>query len=75
MWFFHLFRSKPAAEITEESTLAAMKGVTGRLSARAFREFTPPLRSQAGGKPSLAGKRPGGMAKIGIVPNTGVKVP
>lgn len=75
MWFFRLFRSKPTAETTEETVLSEMRAVTGRLSVRAFREFTPPLRSQAGGKPSLATKRQGSMTKIGIVPNVGVKVP
>ncbi|KWV10249.1 hypothetical protein [Xanthomonas translucens] len=42
---------------------------------KAFREFTPPPRSQAGGAMQLGQRGSGRLGRIGIVPFAGVKVP
>lgn len=75
MLFSRFFQPKPIREITEEATLSEMKALTGRLSGKAFREFTSPHRNQAGGGIQLGRKGRGTIATIGIIPSTGVKVP
>ncbi|WP_058363063.1 hypothetical protein [Xanthomonas translucens] len=42
---------------------------------KAFREFTPPPRSQAGGAMQLGQRGSGRLGRIAIVPFAGVKVP
>ncbi|QDI03216.1 hypothetical protein E4A48_05445 [Xanthomonas cerealis pv. cerealis] len=42
---------------------------------KAFREFTPPPRSQAGGAMQLGQRGSGRLGRITIVPFAGVKVP
>ncbi|CTP89659.1 hypothetical protein XTPLMG728_2308 [Xanthomonas translucens pv. poae] len=42
---------------------------------KAFREFTPPPRSQAGGAMQLGQRGSGHLGRIAIVPFAGVKVP
>lgn len=75
MLFSRLFRPEPAPEINEETTLSELKALTNRLSGTAFREFTSPHRSQAGGTVRLGRKGRGTIASIGIIPVAGVKVP
>lgn len=75
MLFSRLFRPEPAPEINEETTLSELKALTNRLSGTAFREFTSPHRSQAGGTVRLGRKGRGTIASIGIIPMAGVKVP
>ena len=75
MLFSRFFRPEPDTEINEETTLSEMKAPTDRLSGKAFREFTSPHRSQAGGGVRLGRKGRGTIATIGIIPVAGVKVP
>ena len=75
MLFSRFFRPDPDTEINEETTLSEMKALTDRLSGKAFREFTSPHRSQAGGGVRLGRKGRGTIATIGIIPVAGVKVP
>ncbi|NDK37535.1 hypothetical protein DT603_01570 [Pseudoxanthomonas gei] len=75
MLFSRLFRAQPDLEINEQVTLSEMKALTDRLSGVAFREFTSPHRSQAGGALRLGRKGRGTIATIGIIPSAGVKVP
>lgn len=75
MLFSRLFRPEPVPEINEETTLSELKALTNRLSGTAFREFTSPHRSQAGGTVRLGRKGRGTIASIGIIPVAGVKVP
>ncbi|MDL5366213.1 hypothetical protein QSH18_11405 [Xanthomonas sp. NCPPB 2654] len=42
---------------------------------KAFREFTPPPRSQSGSSMQLGQRGSGRLGRIGIIPSTGVKVP
>lgn len=75
MFFSRFFKPKPAAEISEAATLSEMKALTNRLSGVAFREFTAPPSSQAGGRFSLGMRGRDSIAGIRIVPVAGVKVP
>ena len=75
MFLSRLFKPKPAVEISEAATLSEMKALTDRLSGAAFREFTAPHSSQAGGSFSLGMRGRDSIAGIRIVPVTGVKVP